>query len=103
MKKRVVAHTISITIGALYLLLVLGAPFCAFYHAADHHSGHGANQHASTCKWAHSSCASASLTSHESGATTLHPTAILFITAQEAASQFDLQDHPARSPPVFLS
>ena len=103
MTKRVAAHTVSTTIGALYLLLILGAPFCALYHAADHHSGHGTVQHVSVCKWAHSSCASASLTSDESGAPTLHQTATLFIATQDVASEFDLQDHPARSPPVFLS
>jgi hypothetical protein len=103
MMKRVAAHTVSITIIALYLLLILGAPFCALYHVADHHSGHGANQHASVCSWAHSSCASASLPSHESGATTLQPSAVLLIAAHEVASELDLKDHPARSPPVFLS
>lgn len=103
MTRRVAAHTVSITIGALYLFLILGTPFCALYHAADHHSGHGTDRHASVCSWAHSSCASASLPSHESGTTALHPTAILFIAVHEVASEFDFQDHPARSPPVFLS
>jgi len=103
MTKRVVARTVSITISALYLLLILGAPFCVLYHVADDHSGHGANQHASVCSWAHSACASASLPSHESGTTTIHPSAALLIAAHGVASEFGLKDYPARSPPFFFS
>lgn len=103
MTKRIAAHTISTTIGALYLLLILGAPFCDLYHTANHHIGHGTDRSTSVCSWAHSLSASASVPSDESATTTLYPTAVLSIVAHKAASEFDFQVHPARSPPVFLS
>src|SRR5580765_8500109 len=102
MARRVAVHTISLTIGALYLLLVLGAPFCAMSRP-NHHAGHGTHQNASVCSWAHGACDSTLFPSSEFQTSALYSAPLFFITVGAAALEFDFQVHPARSPPIFLS